>query len=94
VYPNGGHAEREGNICPFLFLSNAADTTFNVRFQFGLLNGKDQKIEYLHQMVGYPREHFGKMGSGSRTFLNHAQLFDASKNYIVDGKITIACKVN
>jgi len=88
------NAEREGNIRPVLFLSNAADTTFNVDFQFGLMNGKDQKIVYFDRMIGYPREHFGKMGNGPQTFLSHAQLFDDSKNYIVDGKLTVACKVN
>jgi len=95
MYPNGCTADAEGYMSLFLCITNAEDTTFKVHYQFGWMNRKDQKIQYLRDIVKRNGHEFTETnGSGYPKFLNHIQLFDASKNYVVDGKLTIACKVS
>jgi len=96
LYPNGCKAaDAEGHMSLFLHVANAEDTTFKVRYQFGLMYGKEQKIEYSREFVKRNGHEFtDKSGCGFPKVQSHAQLFDASKNYVVDGKLTIACKVS
>jgi len=92
---NGDTADEAGNISLFLRVTNAEDTTFNVHYQFGLMNRKDQTIEYLSHVFKQNGLEFGEcLGYGYLKMLSHAEFFDASKNYVVDGKLTIACKVS
>jgi len=91
--PNGCSAEDAGNMSLFLYVTITEDTKFNVRYQFGFMNRNDQKIKYFRNPNKYNSSEL-KSGFGSQEFLSHDELFDASKNYVVDGKITIACKVS
>jgi len=94
LYPNGDTADADGNIGLFFCVANTEDTTFKVRYQFGLMNNNDQKIQYLRNVVKRNGHEFAdNLGCGFSKFLSHAELFDASKNYVVDGQLTIACKV-
>jgi len=77
----------------FLHVTNAEDTTFKVRYQFGFMNLNDQKIKYNPAALKYNGDELS-LGRGYPKFLSHAELFDASKHYVVDGKLTIACKVS
>jgi len=92
MYPNGNKAVVEGNTGLYLRGTNAEETTFSVRYQFGLKNNNDQKIQYFYSGLKRNGREL-KFGFGYPKFLSHAALFDASKNYVVDGKLTIACKV-
>jgi len=95
LYPNGDTADDAGNIGLFLHVANAEGTTFKVHYQFGLMNRKDQKIQYLRNGLKRNGHEFNDgSGYGFPKVQSHAQLFDASKNYVVDGKLTIACKVS
>jgi len=77
----------------FLRVTNAEGTTFKVRYQFGLMNSKDQKIQYFHDVEILDAQEF-ESGLGYRKFLTHAELCGVYKKYVVDWKITIACKVS
>jgi len=92
VYPNGEAADDAGNISPFLYVTNAEGTTFKVGFKFGLVNNNDETIQYLREVLTRNGREL-KSGFGFAQLLSHAELFDASKHYVVDGKLTIACKV-
>jgi len=92
--PNGENAEDAGYMSLYLYSTNAEKTTFKVNFLFGLKNHKDQKIQYLRDVIKCNAQEFAdESGYGFPKFLSHAKLFDASKNYVVDGELTIACKV-
>jgi len=91
MYPNG--ADEKEYIGIYLRVANAEKTTFKVHYQFGLMNRNHHKIEYLYD-VDKRNGHELDSGLGYPKFLSHAKLFDASKNFVVDGKLTIACKVS
>jgi len=90
--PNGFVVDETGYMSVLLYVNNAEGTTFNVNFQFGLTHSKDQKIQYFVAQSNHNVQDL-KNGQGFVKMLSHAALFGAT-NYVVDGKITIACKVN
>jgi len=77
----------------FLHVTNAENTTFSVRYQFGFMNLNDQKIKYLRDVDKRNGSEL-KSGFGFAQLVSHAELFDTSKHYVVDLKLTIACKVS
>jgi len=91
--PNGSKADAEGHIGVYLRVTNAEGTTFKVRYQFGLMYGKDQKIQYLRE-VSIRDSCKLNIRCGHSKFLRLGALFGAYNNYVVDGKLTIACKVS
>jgi len=93
LFPNGKTAEVAGNISLYLHVTNAEGTAFKVNHKIGLMDRKTQNIQFFYVDPKRYSQEF-KSGFSLQNIMSNAALFDASKNFVVDGKITIACEVS
>lgn len=86
-YPGGHTEECKDRIVFFLCLNRAESRNFKTKFTLGIAgkNG-DAEIE-----LEEPGESF-KLGRGT-SLLMRAEFFNLNLGYLIDGKVTLYCKV-
>jgi len=93
LFFNGDLVESKGHISTYLCVNKVEGTSFDIAFKFGLLNCKNQRVEYYHERTKLRGTDFA-IGKGYKEFISHDYLFSDHAYYVVAGEMTLACKVS